>query len=149
MRRLMIIAAAVASLAGSAEIGGSAQAGSLPNAGLGVLANGALSLEEVQYAWGGRNYCWYGNGWQGPGWYWCGYAWRNGFAGVAALAGMVGSGAAAAGMATPGAVAPGVVAAGMAAAGMAVEDAGTVAVVGSAKAWLATKITKRRGRLNR
>jgi hypothetical protein len=67
MRRLMIIAAAVASLAGSAEIGGSAQAGSLPNAGLGVLANGALSLEEVQYAWGGRNYCWYGNGWQGTG----------------------------------------------------------------------------------
>jgi hypothetical protein len=79
MRRLMIIAAALASLAGSAEIGGSAQAGSLPNAGLGVLANEAFPLEEVQYAWGGRNYCWYGNGWQGPGWYWCGYAWRNGF----------------------------------------------------------------------
>ena len=60
-------------------------------------------------------------------------------AGVAALAGMVGSGAAAAGMATPGAEAPGVVAAGMAAAGMAVEDAGTVAVVGAAKAWFGDK----------
>ncbi len=141
MRRSMIIAAAVASLAGSAEIGGSAQAGSLPNAGLGVLANGALS---VQYAWGGRNYCWYGNGWQGPGWYWCGYAWRNGFGWGGGVAGMVGSGAAAAGMATPGVVAAGMAAAGMAAvgiaaAGMAVEDAGTVAVVGAAKAWFGDK----------
>ncbi len=43
-------------------------------------------------------------------------------AGVAALAGMVGSGAAAAGMAA-----------------LAVEDAGTVAVVGAAKAWFGDK----------
>ena len=30
-------------------------------------------------AWGGRNYCWYGNGWHGAGWYWCGYAARRGY----------------------------------------------------------------------
>jgi hypothetical protein len=140
MRRLMIIAAAVASLAGSAEIGGSAQAGSLPNAGLGVLANGAFPLEEVQYAWGGRNYCWYGNGWQGPGWYWCGATpGVTALAGVAALAGMVGSGAAAPGVVAAGMVAVGMAAVGMAAPGMAVEDAGTVAVVGAAKAWFGDK----------
>ncbi|MDR3511739.1 MAG: hypothetical protein P4L73_08900 [Caulobacteraceae bacterium] len=33
---------------------------------------------QVQYFWGGRNYCWYDGGWRGPGWYWCGYAWRRG-----------------------------------------------------------------------
>ncbi len=37
------------------------------------------SLDQVQYVWGGRNYCWYGRGWHGPGWYWCGFAWRHGY----------------------------------------------------------------------
>ena len=33
----------------------------------------SLSLtENVQYLWGGRQYCWYDDGWNGPGWYWCG-----------------------------------------------------------------------------
>ena len=36
-------------------------------------------IDNVQYVWGGRNYCWYANAWSGPGWYWCGYAWRRGF----------------------------------------------------------------------
>jgi hypothetical protein len=76
--------------------------------------------------------------------YWCGYAWPSGFGWGGDPGGMVGSGAAAAGGEAPGVVAaggeaPGVVAAGMvavgmAAAGMALEDAGTVAVVGGAKA---------------
>jgi len=79
MRQLMTIAAAIACIAGSAEIGGSAQAASIPNASPGVVVNGTLPLEKVQYFWGGRNYCWYGNGWQGPGWYWCGYPWRTGY----------------------------------------------------------------------
>jgi hypothetical protein len=35
--------------------------------------------EDVQYFYGGRNYCWYPYGWNGPGWYWCGYAYRRGF----------------------------------------------------------------------
>jgi hypothetical protein len=79
MRRLMTIAAAAASIVGSAEFGNNAQAASFPNASLGVAAIAALPLEKVQYYWGGYNYCWYGNGWRGPGWYWCGYPWRYGY----------------------------------------------------------------------
>ncbi|MEJ0065883.1 MAG: hypothetical protein WDM85_10990 [Caulobacteraceae bacterium] len=37
------------------------------------------TLQDAQYLWGGRNYCWYPGGWRGPGYYWCGYAWRRGF----------------------------------------------------------------------
>jgi hypothetical protein len=42
-------------------------------------AGQAPQLEQVQFFWGGRNYCWYPGGWHGPGYYWCGYAWRRGF----------------------------------------------------------------------
>src|ERR1700754_810902 len=35
-------------------------------------------LEQTQFIFGGRNYCWYDNGWRGPGYYWCGYAFRRG-----------------------------------------------------------------------
>ena len=74
MRRLMSIAAAAAT--GGTAIGGSAQAGTVPDASLGVVTNTALPLEEIQFFWGGYNYCWYGNAWNGPGYYWCGYPWR-------------------------------------------------------------------------
>ncbi len=36
-------------------------------------------LQTVQYFWGGRNYCFYGDGWHGPGYYWCGYRYRRGY----------------------------------------------------------------------
>src|SRR5271166_6373055 len=36
-------------------------------------------IVDVQYAYGGRNYCYYEGGWKGPGWYWCGYAYRTGY----------------------------------------------------------------------
>jgi hypothetical protein len=39
----------------------------------------AVRLEQAQWAWRGRQYCWYPNGWRGPGYYWCGYASRRGF----------------------------------------------------------------------
>ena len=39
----------------------------------------AGKLEQAQFLWSGRNYCWYPGGWHGPGYYWCGYAWRRGF----------------------------------------------------------------------
>jgi hypothetical protein len=52
MRRLITIAAAAASIAGGAELGGSAQAASIPNASLGLAANAVLPLEKVQYYWG-------------------------------------------------------------------------------------------------
>jgi hypothetical protein len=36
-------------------------------------------VEQTQYFYGGRSYCWYDNGWRGPGFYWCGYAMRRGY----------------------------------------------------------------------
>jgi hypothetical protein len=39
----------------------------------------APSLQDAQYLWAGRNYCWYPGGWHGPGYYWCGYSWRRGY----------------------------------------------------------------------
>ncbi|MGB6493111.1 MAG: hypothetical protein WBF00_05785, partial [Methylocella sp.] len=78
MRRLMIVAAAAVSMV-AVMTGGNARAAAMPDAGVATAASGAIPLQKVQYVWGGRNYCWYGNGWQGPGWYWCGYPWRTGF----------------------------------------------------------------------
>ena len=40
---------------------------------------GDATLQQAQFLWGGRNYCWYDGGWRGPGYYWCGYAWRRGY----------------------------------------------------------------------
>lgn len=36
-------------------------------------------VQQAQFFFGGRDYCWYNSGWHGPGFYWCGYAWRRGF----------------------------------------------------------------------
>ena len=47
--------------------------------------------EDVQYFYGGRNYCWYPYGWNGPGWYWCGYASRRGLVGAEARVSAVGA----------------------------------------------------------
>ena len=35
-------------------------------------------VEDVNFIWGGRAFCWYPNGWNGPGFYQCGFAWRTG-----------------------------------------------------------------------
>jgi hypothetical protein len=53
------------------------QASALPVDHLSTVPSAAV--EQTQYAYGGRNYCWYDNGWRGPGYYWCGYAMRRGF----------------------------------------------------------------------
>jgi hypothetical protein len=58
----------------------SANAAPAPNSNAIRAAIDDLSMvDNVQYYWGGRQYCWYELGWQGPGWYWCGYAWRRGY----------------------------------------------------------------------
>lgn len=44
----------------------------------GAEAGSAGLLQNVQFFFGGRRYCWYFDGWHGPGWYWCGYAFRTG-----------------------------------------------------------------------
>jgi hypothetical protein len=45
---------------------------------LGAAADSLNMLEQTQYIYGGRRYCWYFDGWRGPGWYRCGYARRHG-----------------------------------------------------------------------
>ncbi|HEY2177936.1 MAG TPA: hypothetical protein VGH15_05085 [Caulobacteraceae bacterium] len=75
-----IAAAAVLGLAGTASA--AAPAGDGPPARLVVgVYNPAepVTLEQAQFVYGGRNYCWYPGGWHGPGYYWCGYAYRRGF----------------------------------------------------------------------
>ncbi len=46
---------------------------------LGTAAADLGMLENAQFFYGGRNYCFYLDGWHGPGWYWCGYAYRRGY----------------------------------------------------------------------
>jgi hypothetical protein len=70
------IALAVALALGGAVLAGPVAA--MP-AGPLALPSAASDVQQVQYIYGGRNYCWYGNGWHGPGYYWCGYAFRRGF----------------------------------------------------------------------
>ena len=41
------------------------------------LAN-PVALEQTQWIYGGRQYCFYFNGWHGAGYYWCGYQFRRG-----------------------------------------------------------------------
>lgn len=48
-------------------------------AGIGHAADGLSAVEQSQYSYGGRRYCWYPDGWRGPGFYWCGYNLRQGF----------------------------------------------------------------------
>src|SRR5512141_3249552 len=45
---------------------------------LGAAADSLNMLEQTQYIYGGRRYCWYFDGWHGAGWYRCGYARRHG-----------------------------------------------------------------------
>jgi hypothetical protein len=53
-------------------------AGATPQLIFGRDIAGNAMLQDAQFLWGGRNYCWYDGGWRGPGWYWCGYAYRRG-----------------------------------------------------------------------
>jgi hypothetical protein len=61
----------------------SASAGLTAHAAPFARIDGALQsqsmVEQVQYRWAGREYCFYDDGWHGPGWYWCGYRLRTGF----------------------------------------------------------------------
>jgi hypothetical protein len=71
MRNFLLGVAAAITIVSAAE------AGPLQD---GVYRSGdAAVIQTVQFAWGGRDYCWYDHGWHGPGWYWCGYGLRRGF----------------------------------------------------------------------
>ena len=73
MRQWILAAAASLALLGAA---GSANA--LPFDRF-TAASVPNDIEQAQFFYGGRNYCWYDDGWHGPGYYWCGYAFRRGF----------------------------------------------------------------------
>jgi len=56
-----------------------ANANAMPlNSGVGDAADRVSAVEQTQFIYLGRNYCWYPDGWHGPGFYWCGYAYRAG-----------------------------------------------------------------------
>ena len=79
MRNSLLGLSAVAALLAASATGASAQASQSPQLIFGVdRAGDQPTLDNVQFLWGGRNYCWYDGGWRGPGFYWCGYAWRSG-----------------------------------------------------------------------
>jgi len=78
--RLVIskFAAIAAVLAGLSPAIQEASAAAVPVGNLAPAIGDGL-VQNTQYFFGGRNYCFYPNGWHGPGWYWCGYAFRPGF----------------------------------------------------------------------
>ena len=72
MRHMSKLVSAMLFLAGA----GAAGAVAAPTKGAPAAAPSAI--EQTQFYWNGREYCFYDDGWRGPGWYWCGYAWRRG-----------------------------------------------------------------------
>jgi hypothetical protein len=81
MRTFMLKLAALATLAaGTAMIGGRADAAAMPAPnGLAVAIDSLGVIENSQYSYRGRRYCWYDDGWNDAGWYWCGYNYRRGY----------------------------------------------------------------------
>lgn len=78
-KRFRLLAIAVTITAASAIIG-PAQASLIGKSnGLRLNLDAMPPIEEAQFSWRGRRYCWYFDGWRGPGWYWCGYHLRRGF----------------------------------------------------------------------
>jgi hypothetical protein len=76
MRKLTLTLAAIALSAGVLAM---SKADAMPlGSALGNAADSLNVVEQTQFVWGGRNYCWYPDGWRGPGWYWCGYQLRRG-----------------------------------------------------------------------
>jgi hypothetical protein len=79
MRNLVLSIAASAAALAIAPLA-NAQPASDGRLIFGVEPVGAPALvQDVQFLFGGRNYCWYPVGWHGAGYYWCGYANRRGF----------------------------------------------------------------------
>ncbi len=79
MRKFLFAAATAASLLSISPMVASAETSPSGEIIFGVDHPGDRPVaDQVQFFWGGRNYCWYDGGWRGPGFYWCGYAWRRG-----------------------------------------------------------------------
>jgi hypothetical protein len=72
MRSSIYVVAVLIGLVGAVD-----QAGAMPIDRFMPLA-ATTDVEQAQFFFGGRHYCWYDRGWHGPGFYWCGYAWHRG-----------------------------------------------------------------------
>jgi hypothetical protein len=77
MRKFALMLAGASALAAFAAA--PANAAPIPADALRGAIGQASAIENVQYIFGGRNYCFYPAGWHGPGWYWCGYNLRRGY----------------------------------------------------------------------
>ena len=62
-----LTAGLVLALAG-ATIGGRAHAAVIAPDGLRTAADEVSAVDQVQFVFRGRRYCWYYTGWRGPGW---------------------------------------------------------------------------------
>jgi hypothetical protein len=71
MRKILLTVAAAIGLMTTGSAINQANAMPLGN-GVRDAADDLSVIDQVQYVWGGRRYCWYDDGWNGPGWYWCG-----------------------------------------------------------------------------
>ena len=76
MRKFALALCAASALVGANAAFQPAMAGVTPAGAIPAAPPNAL--EEVQYRWRGRSYCFYVNGWNGPGWYRCGWRHRRG-----------------------------------------------------------------------
>jgi len=61
-------------LCAASPFAGSAQAGLSDRAFVAPPADQLVPLENAEFIYNGRQYCWNEDGWRGPGWYWCGHA---------------------------------------------------------------------------
>jgi hypothetical protein len=76
LKAALAVAVAVGS---SLSITGTADA-AIAATGVRAAFDSLTTIERVEYyRYGGRRYCWYGDGWHGGGWYWCGYGRRHGY----------------------------------------------------------------------
>ena len=80
MRKLCMALATAAAIVAGASLTGSAQAApvGLRDGARTAIDNSNMTV-DVRNVWGGKNYCWYGDGWNGAGWYQCGYGGRRGY----------------------------------------------------------------------
>lgn len=80
MRRLSVAVILAATLGAGTMLSAPAQAAPAGAPGhIGIAADQLNPVENAQYVYRGRRYCWYEGGWNGRGWYLCGSATRRGY----------------------------------------------------------------------
>jgi hypothetical protein len=79
MRSLVFALAAATAIATISPLLVADTAGAMTPDGLRAPVGRLDVIEDAQYRYGGRRYCWYDEGWHGGGWYWCGHASHRGY----------------------------------------------------------------------